>query len=86
VPLDVLREVENGSNSEKMTREAVDRAVSENQFMNGKIWAVQVRFRSSKRRRKILREAFHRRIRRIGMGVLIKTFSDLLRLPVLGFP
>jgi hypothetical protein len=43
VPINVLREVDAGQNPEKVTREAVDRAVSENQFMNGKIRALQVR-------------------------------------------
>jgi mediator of RNA polymerase II transcription subunit 10 len=46
VPIDVLREVDAGQNPEKITRDAVDRAVAENQFMNGKIKALQVRARS----------------------------------------
>jgi mediator of RNA polymerase II transcription subunit 10 len=42
VPLDVLREVDAGQNPGRVSAARLERAVGENQFMNGKISAVQV--------------------------------------------
>jgi mediator of RNA polymerase II transcription subunit 10 len=42
IPIEVLREIDAGANPSRITSQRIERAVGENQFMNGKITAVQV--------------------------------------------
>ena len=43
VPLQVLADIDNARNPMQLTRERLERAATENQFMNGKIVALDVR-------------------------------------------
>lgn len=43
IPHDVLVEIDNGRNPMLLTRDRIERAATENQFMNGKIAALDVR-------------------------------------------
>ena len=43
VPMQVLTDIDNGRNPVLLTRERLERAATENQFMNGKIAAIEVR-------------------------------------------
>lgn len=43
IPMQVLDEVDNSRNPMTLTKERIERAATENQFMNGKIHAIQVR-------------------------------------------
>ena len=42
VPIQVLAEIDNSRNPMQLTRERLERAATENQFMNGKIQAIKV--------------------------------------------
>lgn len=42
IPMQVLEEVDNSRNPMTLTKERIERAATENQFMNGKIHAIQV--------------------------------------------
>ena len=42
IPIQVLAEIDSGKNPMQLTRERLERAATENQFMNGKIAAIQV--------------------------------------------
>ena len=41
IPMQVLEEVDNSRNPMSLTKERIERAATENQFMNGKIQAIQ---------------------------------------------
>ena len=43
IPMQVLMEIDNSRNPMLLTKERLERAATENQFMNGKIDAVEVR-------------------------------------------
>lgn len=43
IPIQVLTEIDNSRNPMQLTRERLERAATENQFMNGKIQAIKVR-------------------------------------------
>lgn len=43
IPMQVLAEIDNSRNPTMLTRERLERTATENQFMNGKIQAIQVR-------------------------------------------
>ena len=43
IPMQVLEEIDNSRNPMHLTRERLERAATENQFMNGKIQAIKVR-------------------------------------------
>ncbi len=43
IPLQVLADIDNARNPMQLTRERLERTATENQFMNGKIAAVDVR-------------------------------------------
>lgn len=45
IPMQVLADIDNARNPMQLTRERLERAATENQFMNGKIQAIQVRTR-----------------------------------------
>jgi mediator of RNA polymerase II transcription subunit 10 len=47
VPLQVLADIDNARNPMQLTRERLERTATENQFMNGKIAALDVSTRSS---------------------------------------
>jgi mediator of RNA polymerase II transcription subunit 10 len=49
VPLQVLADVDGARNPVQLTRERLERAAAENQFVNGKIAAVEVRTSNSAR-------------------------------------
>jgi mediator of RNA polymerase II transcription subunit 10 len=42
IPMQVLSEIDSSRNPMQLTRERLERAATENQFMNGKIAAIQV--------------------------------------------
>ena len=42
IPMEVLAEIDNSRNPMQLTRDRLERAATENQFMNGKIQAVKV--------------------------------------------
>lgn len=42
IPMEVLAEIDNGRNPMQLTRDRIERAATENQFMNGKIAALDV--------------------------------------------
>lgn len=42
IPMQVLADIDNGRNPMQLTRERLERAATENQFMNGKIHAINV--------------------------------------------
>lgn len=42
IPMQVLVDIDNGRNPMQLTRERLERAATENQFMNGKIQAISV--------------------------------------------
>jgi mediator of RNA polymerase II transcription subunit 10 len=42
VPMQVLSDIDNSRNPMQLTRERLERAATENQFMNGKIAAIDV--------------------------------------------
>ena len=44
IPIQVLADVDSAKNPMQLTRERLERAATENQFMNGKIAAIDVRF------------------------------------------
>lgn len=44
IPMQVLAEIDNSRNPMQLTRDRLERAATENQFMNGKIQAIKVRF------------------------------------------
>lgn len=44
IPMQVLADIDNARNPLQLTRERLERAATENQFMNGKIQAIDVRF------------------------------------------
>ena len=44
VPLQVLADIDNSRNPMLLTKERLERAATENQFMNGKIKAIEVCF------------------------------------------
>jgi hypothetical protein len=44
VPMQILLDIDNAKNPMNVTRERLERAATENQFMNGKIQAIQVCF------------------------------------------
>ena len=44
VPMQVLVDIDNSRNPMQLTKERLERAATENQFMNGKIHAIDVRF------------------------------------------
>lgn len=48
IPLQILTEVDNSRNPMLLTRERIERAATENQFMNGKIAAIDVSFSAAK--------------------------------------
>lgn len=41
IPMQVLAEIDNSRNPMQLTRERLERAATENQFMNGKIQAIK---------------------------------------------
>ena len=43
IPMQVLADIDNSRNPMQLTRERLERAATENQFMNGKIAAINVR-------------------------------------------
>jgi mediator of RNA polymerase II transcription subunit 10 len=43
IPTQVLADIDNSRNPMQLTRERLERAATENQFMNGKIAAINVR-------------------------------------------
>lgn len=43
IPIQVLTDIDNSRNPMQLTRERLERAATENQFMNGKIAAIDVR-------------------------------------------
>lgn len=43
IPMQVLAEIDNARNPMQLTRDRLERAATENQFMNGKIQAIKVR-------------------------------------------
>ena len=43
VPLQILSDIDNARNPMHLTRDRLERAATENQFMNGKIAAIDVR-------------------------------------------
>ena len=43
IPMQVLGDIDNSRNPMQLTRERLERAATENQFMNGKIAAINVR-------------------------------------------
>ena len=43
IPMQVLADIDNSRNPMQLTRERLERAATENQFMNGKIAAIHVR-------------------------------------------
>lgn len=43
IPMQVLADIDNARNPLQLTRERLERAATENQFMNGKIQAIDVR-------------------------------------------
>lgn len=43
IPMQVLADIDNSKNPMQLTRERLERAATENQFMNGKIAAIDVR-------------------------------------------
>jgi hypothetical protein len=43
VPMQVLTDIDNGRNPMHLTKDRLERAATENQFMNGKIKAIEVR-------------------------------------------
>jgi mediator of RNA polymerase II transcription subunit 10 len=42
IPMQVLADIDNSKNPMQLTRERLERAATENQFMNGKIAAIDV--------------------------------------------
>lgn len=42
IPLQVLMDIDNGKNPMQLTKDRLERAATENQFMNGKINAIEV--------------------------------------------
>lgn len=46
IPIQVLADIDNSRNPMNLTRERLERAATENQFMNGKIAAIDVRLPS----------------------------------------
>ncbi len=42
VPMQVLTDIDNSRNPMNVTRDRIERAATENQFMNGKIAAIEV--------------------------------------------
>lgn len=42
IPIEVLGEIDGSRNPMQLTRERLERAATENQFMNGKIQAIKV--------------------------------------------
>lgn len=47
IPMQVLADIDNSRNPMQLTKERLERTATENQFMNGKIAAIQVRSYSS---------------------------------------
>jgi hypothetical protein len=43
VPMQILTDIDNGRNPMHLTKDRLERAATENQFMNGKIKAIEVR-------------------------------------------
>ena len=43
IPMQILAEIDNARNPMQLTRDRLERAATENQFMNGKIQAIKVR-------------------------------------------
>ena len=43
IPMQVLADIDNSRNPMQLSRERLERAATENQFMNGKIAAINVR-------------------------------------------
>jgi mediator of RNA polymerase II transcription subunit 10 len=46
VPMQILTDIDNGRNPMHLTKDRLERAATENQFMNGKIQAIEVRYQS----------------------------------------
>jgi mediator of RNA polymerase II transcription subunit 10 len=46
IPLQVLMDIDNSKNPMQLTKDRLERAATENQFMNGKIKAIEVCFAS----------------------------------------
>ena len=46
IPIEVLKKIDDAENPMKLTRDRLERAATENQFMNGKIQAIKVRVKS----------------------------------------
>lgn len=44
IPMQIITDIDNAKNPMQLTRERLERAATENQFMNGKIAAIDVRF------------------------------------------
>ena len=44
IPMQVLAEIDSGRNPMQLTRDRLERAATENQFMNGKIQAIKVSY------------------------------------------
>jgi len=73
VPMQVLVDIDDARNPSQLTRERLERAATENQFMNGKIAAIDVSIRQ--RRRFGLRWDSH--IVEFLMKHCVKTFQNL---------
>lgn len=43
IPMQILADIDNARNPMQLTKERLERAATENQFMNGKIAAIEVR-------------------------------------------
>jgi mediator of RNA polymerase II transcription subunit 10 len=51
VPMQILTDIDNGRNPMHLTKDRLERAATENQFMNGKIKAIEVCLRPACSRR-----------------------------------
>lgn len=46
IPIQIMSDIDNGRNPTHLTKDGLERAATENQFMNGKINAIEVRSQS----------------------------------------
>ena len=76
--MQILTDIDNGRNPMHLTKDRLERAATENQFMNGKIKAIEVCPRPAYSRRFLTRRGFGlQSYRQLLDEALVQTFPDL---------
>lgn len=78
IPMQVLADIDNARNPMQLTRERLERAATENQFMNGKIAAINVRItRSMPLKIWALKSLFYQSYRKYLDEAIAQNFPEL---------